>query len=53
MNPNKQYWAVCLDDEIVKVYGSYDQALEESVMYTLETGVTHIVKPAILKESNQ
>lgn len=50
MDPNKQYWAVCLDDKIVRVYGSYDKALEESVMWTMETGVTHIVQPAVMKE---
>lgn len=50
---NKQYWAVCLGNEIVRVYESYDKALEEAAMYMMETGATHEVKPAILKEENK
>ncbi|MDO6451734.1 hypothetical protein [Oceanobacillus profundus] len=49
---NKQYWGVCLDNEIVRVYDSYDRALEESVMWTMETGATHTVQPVKLKEEN-
>lgn len=51
---NKKYWGVCAgegkDAEIVKVYSDYDFALQESVMWTLETGTPHTVMPVVKKE---
>ncbi|KON86593.1 hypothetical protein AF332_07020 [Sporosarcina globispora] len=42
---NKQYWGVCVGEgkemDIVRVFSNYDQALEESAMFTLETGISH------------
>lgn len=48
-----KYWGVCLDKDIVEVYDDYDKALEESTMWTLETGVSHTVLPVKLKEVKQ
>ncbi|MCM3404927.1 hypothetical protein [Cytobacillus oceanisediminis] len=51
---NKEYWGVCVgegkDTEIVKVYSDYDFAIQESAMWTLETGVPHKVLPVVKKE---
>ncbi|WP_067725327.1 hypothetical protein [Oceanobacillus damuensis] len=53
---NQQYWGICRgngqDVKIVRVYTNYDAAIEESVMYTLETAVSHFVQEVFLKEEN-
>lgn len=52
----EEFWGVCVgegkDAEIVKVYSDHDVALEESVMWTLETGVQHTAKK-VYKKSNK
>jgi len=50
---NKQYWGVCCGPEIVKVYTNYDKALEESVMWTMETGAQHTVEPLIKRKNKE
>ncbi|MBU8773205.1 hypothetical protein [Cytobacillus oceanisediminis] len=52
---NKQYWGVCVGEgkemDIVRVFSNYEQALEESAMFTLETGVSHTVQPVTEKRN--
>lgn len=51
---NQKYWGVCVgegkDAEIVKVYSDYDYAIQESAIWTIETGVTHTVLPVKKKD---
>lgn len=46
---SEQKYGVIFDDgekaTIVKVCSTYELALEEAVMYTLETGAEHTVQP--------
>lgn len=39
--------------DIVRVFSNYDQALEESAMFTLETGVSHTVQPVKPKKETK
>lgn len=53
---NQEYWGVCYGEgesaKIQAVYKSYDAALEESVRFTLETGVEHTVKKVERRKQN-